>query len=56
MSTMIHPVTGQEMRPLHCDMCDRIRSRRALVIRTIDSRKVLACAARTACREFRTRR
>jgi hypothetical protein len=55
MSTMTHPITGEEMRPLQCDLCDRVRSRRALTIRTIDSKQVIACKARTACREFRTK-
>jgi hypothetical protein len=55
MSTMTHPTTGQEMRPLQCDLCDRVRSRRALTIRVIFSKQVIACKARTACREFRTK-
>jgi hypothetical protein len=53
MSAMTHPTTGQEMRPLQCDLCDRVRSRRVLEMRTVELKPVVACRARTNCRNIR---
>jgi hypothetical protein len=53
---MLHPITKQEMRSLQCDLCDRVRSRRALEMRTVESQSVLTCTAQTSCRAIRRKK